>query len=192
MSTMDYFQNSNPYHSGPLVPGIIDTSDFELSDYLLLEDGLEGDFSQSIASPEYGTEGSISSIETGNPTTRASNINYRNGAKKKVDAGCKVAFRTKSELEIMDDGFKWRKYGKKTVKSSPNPRRTNGSHNSGSLKGSTSEICFLAGYALQSSDHRIHGVSILLLEVHAAPAFFVFKEEEHKPKPVCNLVDNSI
>lgn len=27
-----------------------------------------------------------------------------------------------SEIEILDDGFKWRKYGKKMVKSSPNPR----------------------------------------------------------------------
>ncbi|KAL8477696.1 hypothetical protein ACS0TY_029841 [Phlomoides rotata] len=34
----------------------------------------------------------------------------------------RLAFRTKSNLEFMDDGFKWRKYGKKMVKSSPNPR----------------------------------------------------------------------
>ncbi|KAL3514000.1 hypothetical protein ACH5RR_026717 [Cinchona calisaya] len=33
-----------------------------------------------------------------------------------------VAFRTKTELESLDDGFKWRKYGKKMVKSNPNPR----------------------------------------------------------------------
>jgi hypothetical protein len=42
--------------------------------------------------------------------------------KNKVDIGHRVAFRTKSQLEIMDDGFKWRKYGKKAVKNSPNPR----------------------------------------------------------------------
>ncbi|RDY13080.1 putative WRKY transcription factor 50 [Mucuna pruriens] len=34
----------------------------------------------------------------------------------------RVAFKTKSEVEILDDGFKWRKYGKKMVKNSPNPR----------------------------------------------------------------------
>lgn len=28
----------------------------------------------------------------------------------------------KSEVEVLDDGFKWRKYGKKSVKNSPNPR----------------------------------------------------------------------
>ncbi|KAJ0710496.1 putative transcription factor WRKY family [Helianthus annuus] len=34
----------------------------------------------------------------------------------------KIAFKTKSQVEILDDGFKWRKYGKKMVKNSPNPR----------------------------------------------------------------------
>ncbi|KAJ1423412.1 WRKY domain [Sesbania bispinosa] len=34
----------------------------------------------------------------------------------------RVAFKTKSEIEILDDGFRWRKYGKKMVKNSPNPR----------------------------------------------------------------------
>lgn len=36
----------------------------------------------------------------------------------------RVAFKTKSEVEILDDGYKWRKYGKKMVKNSPNPRYT--------------------------------------------------------------------
>jgi WRKY DNA -binding domain len=34
----------------------------------------------------------------------------------------RIGFRTKSEVDILDDGFKWRKYGKKAVKNSPNPR----------------------------------------------------------------------
>ncbi|KAF8411577.1 hypothetical protein HHK36_004132 [Tetracentron sinense] len=42
--------------------------------------------------------------------------------KERMDVGFKIAFRTKSELEIMDDGFRWRKYGKKKVKDNPNPR----------------------------------------------------------------------
>ncbi|TYG64874.1 hypothetical protein ES288_D06G141700v1 [Gossypium darwinii] len=33
----------------------------------------------------------------------------------------KIAFRTKSDIEIMDDGYRWRKYGKKKVKNNPNP-----------------------------------------------------------------------
>ncbi|KAM3035483.1 hypothetical protein ACUV84_029269 [Puccinellia chinampoensis] len=35
----------------------------------------------------------------------------------------RIGFRTRSEaVEILDDGFKWRKYGKKAVKNSKNPR----------------------------------------------------------------------
>ncbi|RVW92492.1 hypothetical protein CK203_042724 [Vitis vinifera] len=36
------------------------------------------------------------------------------------DMGIRVfALRTRSEEDIMDDGFKWRKYGKKKIKSNP-------------------------------------------------------------------------
>ncbi|XP_039024490.1 probable WRKY transcription factor 51 [Hibiscus syriacus] len=34
----------------------------------------------------------------------------------------KIAFRIKSGLEVMDDGYKWKKYGKKKIKNNPNPR----------------------------------------------------------------------
>lgn len=33
-----------------------------------------------------------------------------------------IAFRTKTQLEILDDGYKWRKYGKKKVKTNTNLR----------------------------------------------------------------------
>ncbi|KAG8375707.1 hypothetical protein BUALT_Bualt10G0128500 [Buddleja alternifolia] len=49
------------------------------------------------------------------------NRDSENGKEKK-EIRKKVAFKTKSEVEILDDGFKWRKYGKKMVKNSPNPR----------------------------------------------------------------------
>lgn len=44
------------------------------------------------------------------------------GGKDKKEVKERFAFKTKSEVEILDDGFKWRKYGKKMVKNSPNPR----------------------------------------------------------------------
>ncbi|KAK4770066.1 hypothetical protein SAY87_030598 [Trapa incisa] len=34
----------------------------------------------------------------------------------------RVAFRIKSEVDVLEDGYKWRKYGKKMVKTSPYPR----------------------------------------------------------------------
>lgn len=41
-------------------------------------------------------------------------------AKKKK--GPRFAFKTVSEIDNMDDGYKWRKYGQKAVKNSPFPR----------------------------------------------------------------------
>ncbi|CAL4949040.1 unnamed protein product [Urochloa decumbens] len=40
----------------------------------------------------------------------------------KGGGGGKIAFKTRSEVEVLDDGYRWRKYGKKLVKNSPNPR----------------------------------------------------------------------
>ncbi|KAG6530753.1 hypothetical protein ZIOFF_004511 [Zingiber officinale] len=40
----------------------------------------------------------------------------------KSGGAAKVGFITRSDLEMLDDGYRWRKYGKKKVKSSPNPR----------------------------------------------------------------------
>ena len=34
----------------------------------------------------------------------------------------RYAIKTRSEVDIMEDGYKWRKYGQKPVKSSPHPR----------------------------------------------------------------------
>lgn len=52
------------------------------------------------------------------------NGSHEHGSTKPPDhAGSpRIAIRTKSERDVLDDGFKWRKYGKKQVKNSPNPR----------------------------------------------------------------------
>jgi hypothetical protein len=34
----------------------------------------------------------------------------------------RYAIKTRTDVDIMDDGFKWRKYGQKAVKNSPHPR----------------------------------------------------------------------
>ncbi|CAN6854809.1 unnamed protein product [Brassica oleracea var. botrytis] len=38
------------------------------------------------------------------------------------EPGHRVAFRTRSKIDVMDDGYKWRKYGKKSVKNNINKR----------------------------------------------------------------------
>lgn len=42
--------------------------------------------------------------------------------KKKKNVPQRVAFHTRSEEDILDDGYKWRKYGQKSVKNSVHPR----------------------------------------------------------------------
>ena len=44
------------------------------------------------------------------------------GEKKEREA--RVAFMTKSEVDHLEDGYRWRKYGQKAVKNSPYPRFT--------------------------------------------------------------------
>lgn len=34
----------------------------------------------------------------------------------------RIAFHTKSDDDVLDDGYRWRKYGQKTVKNNPHPR----------------------------------------------------------------------
>lgn len=34
----------------------------------------------------------------------------------------RYAIKTRTDTDVMDDGYKWRKYGQKAVKKSPHPR----------------------------------------------------------------------
>ncbi|XVF11706.1 hypothetical protein REPUB_Repub08aG0050800 [Reevesia pubescens] len=45
------------------------------------------------------------------------------GSANKATKGDKVAFQTTGNYEIFDDGYKWRKYGKKMVKGTSHPRK---------------------------------------------------------------------
>ncbi|KAF2284238.1 hypothetical protein GH714_020030 [Hevea brasiliensis] len=113
---MDYPANPNP--NPPLPPhqhfhqNILDPfpAEFQLSDYLMLDaDILMG---LLMIPPRLSIVWS-----------HRSSFKCKKEVKKdKAEVAHRVAFRTKSDLEIMDDGFKWRKYGKKSVKNSPNPR----------------------------------------------------------------------
>ncbi|OVA17023.1 DNA-binding WRKY [Macleaya cordata] len=99
-----------------------DLSDFEVSDYLLLDRGISEDDSTSTYTGCDSTN-PIIPAQIDDPVINNSSETPTSGAKKtKMDVGFRIAFRTKSELEILDDGFKWRKYGKKAVKNNPNPR----------------------------------------------------------------------
>ncbi|XP_044493954.1 probable WRKY transcription factor 51 isoform X2 [Mangifera indica] len=134
---MNFPQNQNPnfplfldhhHHNATMVE-----PEFEISDYLIFDDYYHHDHhhrdqdnqdsysSQSMVSSETIPQGTSSDATSSNSNMKCEN---RMAMKKKKDTelGNRVAFKTKSELEVMDDGFKWRKYGKKSVKNSPNPR----------------------------------------------------------------------
>ncbi|PNT27714.1 hypothetical protein POPTR_007G079800v4 [Populus trichocarpa] len=123
---MEYYpQNPKPSYNYSYINEGLDpwAIEFQPSDYLMLDDGFGEDdsSSQNMVSPEQVASGSSTGYS--GATSRNNSIKCKNGVKKnKTEVEHRVAFRTKSELEIMDDGFKWRKYGKKSVKNSPNPR----------------------------------------------------------------------
>ncbi|KAJ6288974.1 hypothetical protein OIU76_024873 [Salix suchowensis] len=101
------------------------TIEFQVSDYLMLDDGFAVDdsSSQSILSSEHVASGS--SAGHSGATSRNNSMQKTQDwgrRKNKTEVEQRIAFRTKSDMEIMDDGFKWRKYGKKSVKNSPHPR----------------------------------------------------------------------
>ncbi|XP_038706150.1 probable WRKY transcription factor 51 [Tripterygium wilfordii] len=123
---MDHTPNQNPnpnftHYSSQFVDPL-SSSDFEFSEYLNVDGVFDDDHSSSpsmVSSDHIGGSSTGHSVAPSIDTTMRS----KNGVKKnKTEATHRVAFRTQSELEVMDDGYKWRKYGKKSVKNSPNPR----------------------------------------------------------------------
>ncbi|KAJ8769557.1 hypothetical protein K2173_005160 [Erythroxylum novogranatense] len=122
---MDCPQNPNLNHAS-FTDNIDPSLQLDMSDFLILDQGFADDSSSQslVSSNQLLGSGSNDGYGTG-ATSRntSSSIKCKDKDKKtKTEMVNRVAFRTESELEIMDDGFKWRKYGKKSVKNSPNPR----------------------------------------------------------------------
>ncbi|MCD9560480.1 WRKY [Datura stramonium] len=79
---------------------------------------------QEISTSTYSGNSSSASSFDATPTNI--HMNHENSSmgieKEKKGEKHAIAFRTKTQLENLDDGYKWRKYGKKKVKSNPNLR----------------------------------------------------------------------
>lgn len=91
---------------------------FELSDILEI-DYLPVQQDPTLV-PRYSNYAANQVVTTSSYHGEPSNNSGSSSERKEVKD--KVAFRTLSQIEILDDGYKWRKYGKKMVKNSPNPR----------------------------------------------------------------------
>ncbi|TQE00587.1 hypothetical protein C1H46_013831 [Malus baccata] len=104
-----------------------DNSNFEFPEYLEISEVLDEDLSS--AAPEFsvrnlGFQGNeVNESGTRSSQPGGSSCRGESGiSPKRQEATERVAFKTKSEVEILDDGFLWRKYSKKMVKNSPCPR----------------------------------------------------------------------
>ncbi|KAE8799458.1 WRKY transcription factor 5 [Hordeum vulgare] len=80
---------------------------------------LHGQQQQAPTKADSHHSGQAASITS---SQRFDNINTSLTSSDARSKGSKIAFKTRSEVEVLDDGYRWRKYGKKMVKNSPNPR----------------------------------------------------------------------
>ncbi|CAI9775535.1 unnamed protein product [Fraxinus pennsylvanica] len=90
---------------------------FELSDFLESNDWLDEEY-QVFGCPQnlnYAADEVFNSSGISSSSSHQEGPGSRDGGsgREKKEITEKVAFKTKSEVEILDDGFKWRKYGKK-------------------------------------------------------------------------------
>ncbi|KAK6118326.1 hypothetical protein DH2020_036745 [Rehmannia glutinosa] len=108
-------------------------TNFEISDFFEFNDWIEEDpaFSSISAGYNHQNPNYTPNEITVNTSGISNSSNFHEGtinrdsgmnSRERKEIREKVAFKTKSEIEVLDDGFKWRKYGKKMVKNSPNPR----------------------------------------------------------------------
>ncbi|PIN23603.1 hypothetical protein CDL12_03675 [Handroanthus impetiginosus] len=74
----------------------------------------------AVAGDEDSNKGKKESKETDENTSKKEVKGKKKGEKKEKQP--RFAFMTKSEVDHLEDGYRWRKYGQKAVKNSPYPR----------------------------------------------------------------------
>ncbi|KAL6216829.1 PREDICTED: probable WRKY transcription factor 50 [Fragaria vesca subsp. vesca] len=95
--------------------------DFE--EYLMFGDWLNEDHDYVASGSTQNSVNQVNDDDSGGSSSQLGGYTNENGSvPERLEVKERVAFKMKSEIEILDDGFKWRKYGKKMVKNSPNPR----------------------------------------------------------------------
>nr|XP_009393635.2 PREDICTED: probable WRKY transcription factor 50 [Musa acuminata subsp. malaccensis] len=118
--------NSTPLHADAAAPA------FDLSDFIMFD---QAEFAPPSSfgpeppvvppmvdggrSNDQNSNLSNITINSGDMTVNARSTGVEGERREETS---RIAFRMKSEVEVLNDGFKWRKYGKKSVKNSPNPR----------------------------------------------------------------------
>ncbi|CAL9149199.1 unnamed protein product [Musa hybrid cultivar] len=125
LSLLIMFSSSSSMPSNSSENALPEEGVFEVDDYLTFAD--DGHEEASLSHPSVHRYPLVQAADCAANKTKITDCNKQvskdyGKRSSKRSSSFKVAFKTKSELEILDDGYKWRKYGKKAVKSSPNPR----------------------------------------------------------------------
>ncbi|XP_010520090.1 PREDICTED: probable WRKY transcription factor 51 [Tarenaya hassleriana] len=115
-------QNPNPNLMDQNFDPLMDNFDFS---YLMFDDC--GLMDEKSSSPTSMVSSETFAGETGGSGGATSSKKKATKCKEgettsKKEAVHRVAFRTRSKIDVMDDGYKWRKYGKKSVKNNSNKR----------------------------------------------------------------------
>ncbi|KAK7377101.1 hypothetical protein VNO80_02521 [Phaseolus coccineus] len=97
---------------------------FELSEYLQLDDDqwMHDDFESFSSENNVSNQVHLGGSGGGGSYFEGSSSRDPSGRENRQVVRERVAFKTISEIEVLDDGYRWRKYGKKMVKNNPNPR----------------------------------------------------------------------
>ncbi|XP_009594857.1 putative WRKY transcription factor 51 [Nicotiana tabacum] len=95
---------------------------FELSDIFELDNWPVHDDPTFVVSGPSQYSGNEVVVTERSRSYHEGSSNNIGSSRERKEVKDKVAFKTLSQIEILDDGYKWRKYGKKMVKDSPNPR----------------------------------------------------------------------
>ncbi|KAK4801349.1 hypothetical protein SAY86_021836 [Trapa natans] len=78
--------------------------------------------SGSINNEEVNDAGTITIGDDDEPHPKRRNLEAASSAAPRTVAEGKIVLQTRSEVDLLDDGYRWRKYGQKVVKGNPHPR----------------------------------------------------------------------
>ncbi|XP_061349918.1 probable WRKY transcription factor 24 [Gastrolobium bilobum] len=113
----------------PLDPQGLHDDDIDWANLFSTQNNLLGDTkakmdcaSSSTSSSSLSSSCSLMAEKGAHVVEEKDNKEKRKGGRKKKTTRPRFAFQTRSEDDILDDGYRWRKYGQKAVKNSIYPR----------------------------------------------------------------------
>ncbi|CAN8251589.1 unnamed protein product [Cochlearia groenlandica] len=118
-----FFSDENFIINNPFM----DNFDFSNLMFDVDNNNINGFFEEQTSSPISIVSSETLTGESGGSGNAITTLSKKESTKRSkesetTDMSHRVAFRTRSKIDVMDDGYKWRKYGKKSVKNNTNKR----------------------------------------------------------------------